>query len=122
MCTHLEVLMTLLFILGATSTGRNQIAYIMVSEFTPENYRIFVGTYFSVVCALPYIYATIYFEFISKYWLYLVLFTAGLSLLSLINVTLFVPESPKYYFALKQFDDARRIFNYIARFNGATPI
>jgi len=37
-------------------------------------------------------------------------------------VTLFIPETPKYYFAMKRYDDARRVFNYMAKFNGAKPI
>jgi hypothetical protein len=63
-----------------------------------------------IICAL-------YFDFISKNWLYLAYSGLGLSIFCL-GISFFLPESPKFYYGQKKFDKARESLNYIARFNG----
>jgi hypothetical protein len=61
--------------------------------------------------------ATLYFYFISKYWVWFQLFGWGLNLITIIGV-IFMPESPKFLLTMKKYDECRRAMTIIGRFNG----
>jgi hypothetical protein len=70
--------------------------------------------------AMTGIYVATYFWVISKDWVWLETFAASMTL-AVILCSLILPESPKFYLSKNRWDDARRSFSTIARFNGAGP-
>eukprot|EP00350_Pseudokeronopsis_sp_OXSARD2_P012547 CAMPEP_0170547040 /NCGR_PEP_ID=MMETSP0211-20121228/5397_1 /TAXON_ID=311385 /ORGANISM="Pseudokeronopsis sp., Strain OXSARD2" /LENGTH=126 /DNA_ID=CAMNT_0010851827 /DNA_START=577 /DNA_END=957 /DNA_ORIENTATION=+ len=88
-------------------------------ELTPEHKRVFAGTYFWAIDAFTNVYMTLYFEFISKIWTHFFWFVVCLNILVLLNITFLFPESPKYYYGQKRFDESRKVFNYIGKMNGS---
>jgi hypothetical protein len=63
------------------------------------------------------IFITFYFDFISHNWIYFQYF--GFSINAIVTVALFfLPESPAYYHGYKRYDEARTVFNIIAKANG----
>lgn len=64
------------------------------------------------------IYVSSYFWVISKDWVWLETFAASMTLV-VILCSLLLPESPKFYLSKSRWDDARRSFATIAKYNGA---
>ena len=61
--------------------------------------------------------STIYFYFISKYWVWFQVFGWGLNLITIVGVV-FMPESPKYLLTKKKYDECRKVMTIIGRLNG----
>ena len=62
------------------------------------------------------IYMSIYFMFMSKDWLWIEVFAAGVTLL-VILCAFILPESPKFLLSKSRWSDARAALSYIGRFN-----
>lgn len=63
------------------------------------------------------IFSSLYFWFVSKDWRWIILFAIFANFIAAVGI-LFVPESPLYLHATKDYDKARESLNRIARFNG----
>ena len=63
------------------------------------------------------IYGSIYFSFISKYWLCLVLIGYVLQLFAAVS-SFFIPESPKFLLKKGRIEEANAVYTLIARRNG----
>ena len=62
--------------------------------------------------------AALYFQCISKHWLWFELIGFILQVLSLIATFFFIPESPKFLVMQRRFTEARIILERIAKVNG----
>ena len=62
------------------------------------------------------IFLTLYFRFISKYWLWAQLFFIIFSTVAFF-LSCLAPESPKYLYSYKKYNDARRSIETIAKYN-----
>jgi len=60
---------------------------------------------------------TVYFKYISKDFSPLLLTAAGISGLCAL-LGFFLPESPRYYFGIEEYDKCREVLAYIAKWNG----
>jgi hypothetical protein len=58
----------------------------------------------------------LYFEVISKNWYWYQIFWFPFAVVATIAL-FFIPESPKFLYEKRRFDECRKVFNYIARFN-----
>ena len=67
------------------------------------------------------VWMALYFRFITKEWVYYVYFSLAILVFSLIGI-FFIPESGKFLYERGRFDDARKTFKYIAKFNGKKDI
>ena len=66
--------------------------------------------------AFTYVLLVVYFRFINKHWLPFQIFSVIMSFLSIV-CCYFLPESPKYLYGKRRYDDARKALYYIQRFN-----
>ena len=78
---------------GVVASGRISVGYVYMSEFlTPKNMLV-VATIFSILDGGTNLFGTLYFEFISKNYLWLATFGLTLNLMCVLGVAFWVPES-----------------------------
>ena len=87
-------------------------------EHLPKKYHATAASILSANYPLLRVYATIYFYYISKDWLYWMYFSVVFMNVVFI-LSLFLFESAKYYISRGRFDEARETFTKIARVNGS---
>ena len=99
------------------SVGRGTVGYLYTLELVPLSYQPAIGTSLQFFSSSVTVLATIYFYFISKYWVWLQLFGWTLNLITIVGV-IFMPESPKFLLTMKKYDECRKAMTIIGRFNG----
>ena len=97
----LAYLYVMLFLGGISETGRYYVAYVYVIEMVPEKVQDATGLYIFLVFGSAMTYIALQFWFITKdcfvnNWIALVL-----AIISLICVTIYLPESPRYLYSRK---------------------
>ena len=97
----LPMLYVLMFLGGISETGRYYVAYVYCIEMMPEKVQDATGLYIFLVFGTAMTYIAIQFWFITKdcfvnNWIALVL-----AIISLICVTIYLPESPRYLYSKK---------------------
>ncbi len=107
----------LILIFGFCGAGRSGIGYLYLLEMMPADWKTMVGTLTHSVNSCTFIVSAIYFWYVSKDWRWLILYALVANGITVIAVC-FVPESPIYSYAAKDFDKARESLNKIGRFNG----
>lgn len=112
----------LLFLGGVSETGRYYVAYVYCVEMMPERVQNATGLYIFLVFGFAMTYIALQFWFITKdcyvnNWIAL-----GLALLSLVLVTTWLPESPRYLFSRKEFAKAKKVIHQIAKTNNKLDI
>jgi hypothetical protein len=70
---------------------------------------MFEATAYFLVCA--------FFYWVSKYWQFVMLPTIILALIGTLVTAVYVPESPRYLISQYKFDQARKVFSLIYRYN-----
>ena len=63
------------------------------------------------------VWMALYFWLITKEWIYYQMVGLSLNVLTVICL-LFIPESPKFLYEKKRFDEVRQVFQKIANING----
>lgn len=107
----------LMFLLGMFSVGRASVGYLYMLELSPVKQQATIGTMLQLCNTLVTILATVYFYAISKEWVWFE--TCGVALnFIVVGCIYFLPESPKYLYAQKRWDDLRYSLNQIGRANG----
>ena len=72
--TSLDVLIGTMFVIGICATARVNCGFIYMMEFVPQQHHAMIASAVFVFEALITVYGSVYFSFISNYWLWLVLF------------------------------------------------
>ena len=104
-------------ILGFAFPGKAIVGLNYVLEFTPIAYHTkFVTAKMVCECLILYLMSK-GFENVSRHWLWIHLFGLGGTLLSFIIAVFIIPESPKFLYLKKRYDESRKILQYVARFN-----
>ena len=111
-------LYVLLFLGGVSETGRYYVAYVYAIEMMPKRVQDATGIYIFLVFAFAMTYIALQFWFITKdvftnNWIALVL-----ALMSLVSVTLFMPESPRFLYSQKRFTECKEVLKKIIEMNG----
>ena len=85
-------------------------------EFSPEKNQNMMGTLWNCSEGSIYIYLIIYYKFISKTWVWTVVFGTALNVLILV-IHPFVPESPKYLLDKNRYGECYQVLKKMASFN-----
>ncbi len=114
---NLPLTIGLLFVIGATVPGRQQVSFVYVCELVPVKFRTLIGSMMLLMDATTIIFCALYFLYISKHWEYYHIFSIALNIVGTLGLLL-IPESPKYLHSKRNFAQAKRNLWRIARFNG----
>lgn len=113
---NLNLSIVLFFFFGLTQAGKSSNSYVYLMELIPLKYHTLVGTFMNFGDGSTLIIMSLYFRFISKSWLYYQVFAVTGSFFGFVAV-LFMRESPKFYYSLKNFTQARESLKYMQKFN-----
>ncbi|TNV80510.1 hypothetical protein FGO68_gene767 [Halteria grandinella] len=117
--SHSRVLTTvLMFLLGMSSVGRATVGYLYMMELSPLKQQTTIGTLLQIFNTFVTIFACFFFYYISKQWQWFEIIGLVINLIVIVCVV-FMPESPKYLYAQRRWDDMRKNLNVIAKLNKA---
>jgi len=116
--TNLTFTYVCMFLLGATWGGRVVVGLSWFLELTPPAYHSGVVLFYELSEPVLLIMLTFWYQFIDRSWLNVYIIGFVIVALSLVYMFSWVPESPKWLYTWRQFDKAREVLEYIARFNG----
>ena len=86
-----------------------------MNEFIPEKYRLWVTTAMNLTDSTTMLIQAIYYS-ANRNWLPIHIYGLIMCLLSLIAAVL-LPESPKFYYAKREFSKARSVIKLISGLN-----
>ena len=113
--TSINLTIAAYLIIGIAAGGRVIIGATYMNEFIPLKYQNAVITILNLSDGSIMIIQCIYYYF-DHYWKPIHVFGLGMNLFSLLGA-LTIPESPKYYYAHRQYNQARDSLAVVARFN-----
>ena len=105
---------------GMVATARAQVSVIYLFESLKKDHFAKVYSLMSSIEGVIGVMSAIYFIYISKSWLWILLVGYCLQVAGTIGV-FFFPESPKYLIKTGQIDRALQVFQSIASTNKADP-
>jgi len=106
--------------IGVTFPAKNIIWYNYALEITSDAWR---QTLVSFICIFEnsiILGLTIYYQFVSRNYLYIQLFGFGLTVAMLLFTIVCFVESPKFLYNKKRYDEARRSLSWVAYYNGVS--
>lgn len=114
--TNLYLCYVICFMMGVSMTARYYIGLTYNLEMSTDSAQVYVMTIYFVAESLISLFVCQYFLLISKEWVYLAYPNIGLTFFGIVCLA-FMPESPRFLVANKQFDKARMVLQIIANFN-----
>jgi MFS family permease len=103
-----------MFCLGCTFPGKNIIFYNYTMEILDIKVRQQIVNFIAFVECSTLIWGTLYYQHISKNWVYLQCFCTLMSVCGLVFILLFFHESPKFLYSKGRFNEARYSIQKIA--------
>ena len=107
----------LCLVMGIALTGKQYVGYTYLIENQPKSKQVIVGSFEFMLEAVVFFMVCVFFLWISKDWRLLMVPCLVLSVFGTIFV-FFQPESPRFLVSKGRYDDARKVFNIIAKRNG----
>ena len=107
------------FFVGCCAGGRVCVGLSYLNEFIPTKYQNITSVAFTNIDALTMTYQAIFYIYVPDwFYVHLVALFAAVALVA--TAAYQFPESPKYMYANRHFDETRQILKVIARKNGAS--
>lgn len=106
------------FIVGLCAGGRVAIGTMYMAEFIPEKQQDLVVSQVNVGDAIIMMLQCLYYNHKNE-WLPLHIFQAHLHVLIIILIYMYIPESPKWLYANRRYDEARETLKVVAKYNKA---
>lgn len=107
-----------MFCLGCTFPGKNIILYNYTMEIFDAQMRPKVVNLIAFAECSTIIWGTLYYQKLSKNWIYLQYFCTSFTVFGIIFICLFFNESPKFLYSKGKFNEARYSIQKMAEFNG----
>jgi MFS family permease len=92
--TNINETIVYMFIAGGASSGRTTTGFVYCSEFLAPRWRIWFGTTFLCTTALTGFFLCIYFQYISKHYMYCASIGIISTTIGFILTAIYVEESP----------------------------
>ena len=107
-----------MFLIGFTFAGRVVVGLNYTIEYFIPKWHSLIIFAFLQSMALGVIVFTLWYQFVDRGIFWIQFITLMGAILSLFYFWIFVPESPKWLYAYKKFDEARKVLKYVATANG----
>ena len=106
-----------MFVFGICGSGRASVGYLYLLELMPKNKKVMIGTLNFTFSESMFVFSALFFKYITKDITYMIILGTVITFICDIGIC-FIPESPDYLYAVRDYQGARDALNYIARFNG----
>jgi hypothetical protein len=108
----------ILFMGGISETGRYYVAYVYCVEFYPKKYQDKVGLYIFVCFGVAMTSIALRFWVISdRTWTWNAYLSIALATMSFFLILFTQPESPRFLYSRRRFEEAEVALNKICLFN-----
>ena len=104
--------------MGFLHVGIYNGCYINICEYFDIRYKNKVCTLLLVCDMLSCLLINVYWRYISKHWVGLLIFALSINLLGIIGLYI-VPESPEYLYSFYKFKECKEIIQKIAKWNSS---
>ena len=111
------VLTVTIFLMGALFPLNVNITVTYLYELMPERHHAMTGTLLNTICCLTLMVGSLYFAFISKDAVYLLL-TGWVCVLAQVCTIWHLPESPKWLLSVERVQESLHVIEKMARVNG----
>jgi MFS family permease len=118
-CKSIYLAYLLLFLGGIGEVGRYYVAYVYNVEMMPLSRQNDTGLYIFLVFGFAMTYIAIQFWFITKNWRVNAAVSLFLAITSLITTIAWLPESFRFLYGKKRFEQARLVLQKAARYNAS---
>ena len=103
--TNIYTINAMFLVVGLCGGGRVATGTMYMNEYVPSRWNTFVTTSLNCYDACIMIFVSLYFM-VMPYWIPQAVFGIAFSILMLVCL-LFIPESPKYFYARDRFQEAK---------------
>lgn len=107
----------MMLLLGTTFAGKCIIGLSYLIDFMTIRFTGHVVFIQLIVEPLLLILLTIWYQFIDRHYLIIQVIAAIITFITLLYLAFYVPESPKFRYAWRDFDESRELLKDIARRN-----
>uniref|UniRef100_A0A7S3HVQ1 Major facilitator superfamily (MFS) profile domain-containing protein n=1 Tax=Favella ehrenbergii TaxID=182087 RepID=A0A7S3HVQ1_9SPIT len=111
------VMCTCLFFIGMCSSARWSTSYVYLMEFLTESNIKKVGPFVNASAALAFVIGASILQFLTKQTVVIEYIALAITLITLLLVAFFLPESPKWLVNKGRKEEAAQAYAYIARIN-----
>ena len=115
--TNVYFTISMFTVIGIVAGGRVGIASNYMNEFSPQKYQNACQAALNVLDASVMIFQAVMYYF-TRDWLPVHIVGISGALVILIVLTTLIPESPKFYYSRKKFDEARDMLAWVEKVNG----
>lgn len=99
----------MMLLLGSTFAGKCIIGLSYLIEYMTEAFTANVIFIQLIVEPILTIIITMWYQFIDRHWLVLQLISMLITLITLVYLCVWVPESPKFSYALRDYRESRKV-------------
>lgn len=116
-CKNMYLAYFILFIGGIGTCGTCFVGFIYSVEIIPKEFQNTAGLINFFFRSLINTLTPVYFWYISNEWVYLAYTAFAFAFISFILTLIIIPDTPRFYYSLGRYDDARKALNVFYRFN-----
>ena len=106
-----------MLVVGLSFPGKNIVGLNYVLEFLQESSHTFYVSSFMLMDCLSLLGLSYGYQRVSRGWLWVQQIGVGLTLAGLAVCIVLMPESPKYFYLNRKYEEARRSLKRVARIN-----
>ena len=110
-----------IFLVGACAPGRAFVMLTNAIEFVTESNKYIVTFWYLGSEPVVLIFITFWYQFIDRNWFMLQLLFMIFLVLTTTLFWLLVPESPKWLYIKRRFEESRQVIKEVANFNSVSP-